>query len=532
MVDTFILGNEQIPPANLLERLCKRLLTAADESREDADPGMIGDGMMGDGVDLALLLDQLPDALYIKDRASRFIFANASTGRGRSPFFGAALIGKTDFDVLDEKAAALCYLSEQHVMESGAAIEAREEKVVFLDGKELWLSTSKMPLRSTDGTIVGLIGLSRDISERKRREELRHGHARLLEMIARGQPLQPVLDALVRLAEAELDGIRMSILTLDPSGGRLRNAASSSLSPAFMEMVDGIEVGPSVGSCGTAAWRRSAVIVSDVTTDPLWSDYRGIGQAGGFRGCWSIPILGTGGRLLGTLGFYSVEPREPTEDELELAGMVTDIAGIAIERAEVESRIRFMAHHDPLTGLPNRALFWSQFNDLLRDAAAAHAMETDNADGQGHREIAVAYIDLDNFKQVNDTLGHAAGDEVLMTLAKRMAGCIGAGDLLVRLGGDEFAVVLADDKQPSLDCSGEAMSARTVIGRLECLRAAIAEPLAVAGRAVTATCSMGVAFYPADGTDPDALLAKADRAMYGAKECGRDALHVAAATGI
>ncbi len=94
--------------------------------------------------------------------------------------------------------------------------------------------------------------------------------------------------------------------------------------------------------------------------------------------------------------------------------MVTDIAGIAMERAEAERRIQFMAHHDPLTGLPNRSLFWSQFGDLLREAEAAAT------GGDRQQKLAVAYVDLDNFKQINDTLGHAAGDQVLKTLASRM----------------------------------------------------------------------------------------------------------------
>jgi diguanylate cyclase (GGDEF)-like protein/PAS domain S-box-containing protein len=531
MVDTFsqghdIPGNGQALSANLLEQLCNRLLTASGESRDEIDPDPHPDPMR-DGVDIARILDQLPDAFYMKDCSGRFIFANAATGRGRSPLSGADLIGKTDFDVLEGRVAAISYLAEQEVMQSGVAIEAREEKIAFQGGEEVWLSTSKMPLRSADGTVIGLIGLSRDISERKRREELRHGHARLLEMIARGQPLERVLDALVRLAEAELDGIRMTILTVDPvmgSGcGRLRNAASASLAPAFLEMVDGIAIGPSSGSCGTAAWRREAVIVRDVMEDPLWQDFRDVARVGGFRACWSTPILTGEDRLLGTLGFYCTEAREPTEDELELARMATDIAGIAIERAETESRIRFMAHHDPLTGLANRALFWSQFDDLLQRTEAAVKA------GSGPSKIAVSYVDLDNFKQINDTLGHAAGDDVLKTLAARMRACIGPGDLLVRLGGDEFAVVVVEDNQPGLDCSGEPMRSGAALSRLKCLRAAIAEPISVDGKPVAATGSMGVAFYPQDGLTLDALLAEADRAMYGAKECGRDALHVATA---
>jgi diguanylate cyclase (GGDEF)-like protein len=189
--------------------------------------------------------------------------------------------------------------------------------------------------------------------------------------------------------------------------------------------------------------------------------------------------------------------------------MATDIAGIAIERHRNEARIHHMAHHDPLTGLPNRALFWAQFSRTLHEAQ------------RERRKVTVAYIDLDNFKTINDTLGHAAGDEVLRSLAVRMGNCIRASDLLVRLGGDEFAIVFSN---PGHDELG-------VIRRLQQLRAAVAEPLEIEGQNLVATCSMGVAFFPQDGATPEALLARADKAMYEAKNMGRDTLRVSAGDG-
>jgi diguanylate cyclase (GGDEF)-like protein len=166
-----------------------------------------------------------------------------------------------------------------------------------------------------------------------------------------------------------------------------------------------------------------------------------------------------------------------------------------------------MAHHDPLTGLPNRALFWAQFNRSLVEAR------------RENRKVVVVYIDLDNFKPVNDTLGHAAGDEVLKVLASRIASSIRASDLVVRLGGDEFAVVFSN---PGHD-------EEALLRRLRDLRAAISRPIAIEGDSITVTCSMGVAFFPRDGETPESLLAAADRAMYEAKEAGRDTLCISAA---
>ncbi|SMF47743.1 PAS domain S-box-containing protein/diguanylate cyclase (GGDEF) domain-containing protein [Xaviernesmea oryzae] len=489
--------------ADPLEELCNRLLRVATESDIDFDVALVTREL-----ETRTLLDHLPDFIYVKDRRSRFIFANAAAARNGKFHIGSDMTGKTDFDFLDHGTARELFAVEQEIMSTGVAVEGREERVKLADGRVLWLTTSKMPLRNADGQIVGLVGISRDITERKRQDDRRHGHARLLEMIARGQPLQAVLDALVRTAEDELDGITASVLFLE--GDRLRHGAATRLPPAYVKLIDGIRIGPEVGSCGTAAWRRSPVFVKDVLADPLWQDYRELAIRFGFRSCWSTPILAPDGRVLGTFGLYSDSPREPTDLELELTAMATDIAGIAIERARNEERIRHMAHHDPLTGLPNRTLFWAQFGRTLHEAH------------RESRKVTVAYIDLDNFKRINDTLGHAAGDEVLKTLASRMEGCIRASDLLVRLGGDEFAIVFSN---PNHDETG-------VVRRLQDLRAAIASPVVIEGKSIIATCSMGIAFFPQDGDTPETLLARADRAMYEAKDMGRNRLCVSAGEGV
>ena len=452
------------------------------------------------------LLDQLPDFISIKDRRGRFVFANEAVCRATDLSDYSDLLGKTDFDVFASETANRLFAMEQLVMESGVAVEKHEEYLVRKDGKTFWLSISKTALRNSAGQIVGLVSVSRDVSERKRQEELRHGHARLLEMIARGQPLAAVLDALVRLVERQLHDVKGAVMLLDEDGRHLSGGAAPGLSPAYVQLIDGLEIGPRRGSCGTAAWLSAPVTVSDVQVDPLWEQYRELGSLFGFRSCWSMPIVASEARVLGTFALYSPTAREPTRPEQELMAMATDLAGIAIERAESERRIRHLAHHDPLTGLPNRTLFWSQFSRILHEAR------------RENRKVTVAYLDLDNFKTINDTLGHGAGDEVLRTLAGRMSRCIRANDLIVRLGGDEFAIVFSN---PDHDQSG-------VLRRLDRLRNLIADPVMVNEAVINATCSMGVAFFPEDGEAAEDLLASADHAMYAAKELGRDRLSVSA----
>jgi diguanylate cyclase (GGDEF)-like protein/PAS domain S-box-containing protein len=452
------------------------------------------------------LLDQLSDFISIKDRQSRYIFTNQAACRVVGIDDCSVLLGKSDFDLFPSATAEQFYRLEQAVMESGTAIEKREERIVLRDGRVLWLSMSKSALRNGAGEIVGVVDVSRDITERKRQEDLRHGHARLLEMIARGQPLETVLDALVRLVEAQLYDLKGAVMLLEDDGVHLTGGSAPSLPPAYVSLIDGVGIGECRGSCGTAAWSRETVIVKDVQTDPLWADFRELGTLFGFRSCWSTPIIGAEARVLGTFALYSPSVRGATALELELMNMATDLAGIAIERAESERRIRHLAHHDPLTGLPNRTLFWSQFSRTLHEAR------------RENRKVTVAYVDLDNFKAINDTLGHAAGDEVLKTLSGRMACCIRASDLIVRLGGDEFAIVFSN---PDGDRSG-------VLRRLDKLRTLVSEPVRVEGASIVATCSMGVAFYPEDGELAEDLLASADQAMYESKELGRDRLTVSA----
>src|SRR5438128_4123035 len=145
----------------------------------------------------------------------------------------------------------------------------------------------------------------------RRSEALLAGEKRLLEMIARGESRAFILDALCRLVEELASGSLSSILLLDPNK-RLRHGAAPSLPNPYNAAIDGLAIGPSTGSCGTAAYRAEPVIVSDIATDPLWADYRDLALAHGLRACWSTPIQSSDGTVLGTFAIYYREPRSPT----------------------------------------------------------------------------------------------------------------------------------------------------------------------------------------------------------------------------
>ena len=177
---------------------------------------------------------------------------------------------------------------------------------------------------------------AKERGERKRAEALLSEEKRLLEMIAKGNSLSMILDALCRLVEELSKDSLCSILLLDPDGNRLWHGAAPSLPKSYIDAIDGAFIGPAAGSCGTAAYLKKPVIVSDIAQDPLWADYRDLALPHGLRACWSTPVLASDGRVLGTFAIYSREPRSPTAQQQNIIEQITDLASIAIERKRAE----------------------------------------------------------------------------------------------------------------------------------------------------------------------------------------------------
>jgi PAS domain S-box-containing protein len=217
------------------------------------------------------------------------------------------------------------------------------------DGQYRWFLTRALPLRDELGNIVKWYGTATDIEDRKGTEMLLGGEKRLLEMIAKGDSRALILDALCRFVEELAKGCFSSILLLDPNTNRLRHGAAPSLPAEYAEAIDGIVIGPSVGSCGTAAYRKQPVIVSDIATDPLWADFRELALAHGLRACWSTPILSSTGKVLGTFAIYYREPRSPTPQDHNVIEQITHLASIALERDQAEEALSEQARLLDLT---------------------------------------------------------------------------------------------------------------------------------------------------------------------------------------
>jgi signal transduction histidine kinase len=204
----------------------------------------------------------------------------------------------------------------------------------------LWTRITGRPLRDASGELLGGVVVCRNLTRVKEEEFFRAGQSRVLEMIAADAPLSQVLTELVLLMEAQAEGLRCSILLLNRDGKHVRHGAAPNLPEAYVKAVDGAPIGPRNGSCGTAMFTRKPVVVEDVMTDPLWTDYREFAQICGLRACWSTPILSSQGDVLGSFAMYREEKRGPRPEEDRLTNIATHIAGIAIERQRQHEILR------------------------------------------------------------------------------------------------------------------------------------------------------------------------------------------------
>jgi diguanylate cyclase (GGDEF)-like protein/PAS domain S-box-containing protein len=333
----------------------------------------------------------------------------------------------------------------------------------------------------------------------RKRLELQSGNERsVLELLARGESLPALLSHLAGSYEAMYPGMLCSVLLLSQDGRHLVHGAAPSLPAAYCKAIDGTAIGENTGSCGTAACTRKTVIVTDIAHDPLWEDYKELALENGLAACWSVPILSTQGQVLGTFALYYSAPRSPQAAEMAALERGAHLASLAIERAQSEARIVKLANFDTLTGLPNQM--------LLKDRIA-HAMSMSQ---RGAAQMAVLFLDLDHFKNINDTLGHRIGDELLIQLAARLKALLREEDTLSRLGGDEFILVLT-----AINADGAAHVAEKVL-------ATVAQAYHIDQFELVVTPSVGIAMYPSDGTDFDRLYQSADVAMYRAKMDGRN----------
>ena len=280
------------------------------------------------------LIEISPDAIYVVDANGICVLGNRA---------GAQLAGIPQDELVGTPVADTYLLEERHMfrerlekLRTGGTLRF-ERKFVRKNGETVPVEVSVSAIRG--GYFQAIL---RDISERKRAEALLAGEKRLLEMIATGVALKEILNALCQIIEEQRPGTLASVLLLNPDGVHLNSVAGPSLPKEWTQQMEALPIGPCAGSCGTAAYRRTQVIVSDIASDALWNvpEHRAAALKHGLRASWSNPVLSSKGKVLGTFCMYYREPRTPTSRDLELIELAAHLVRVAIERDRAEEALR------------------------------------------------------------------------------------------------------------------------------------------------------------------------------------------------
>lgn len=401
---------------------------------------------------LSAVMEGTTDALWVKNPDGVYQMINGPGARMLGQTVESVL-GRTERDLFVSESADAVRERDLDVLTTG---ETRTEETVStsLDGVTRYYTTTRAPLRNSSGTVIGVIGVSRDITERKRAENVARADADRLRLVM--QQLPGVLWATDReLTCTSVSGAGLAALRLIP------------------DQVIGKSVADQLGR------RESGTPLVGASRHAL------AGHSSSFE-------LTVAERVFQT----HMEPlRDGSGDVTGTLGLAMDVT----ERKRLEEQLIHQAFHDPLTGLANRALF--------RDRVS-HAIARAARDGAVRERIAVIFLDLDDFKKVNDSLGHAEGDRLLTLIASRLRNATRESDTVARLGGDEFAILL--------EGVGDDSETLAVVGRVtDCTSA----PAVLSSTEVTPRASVGLA-YVAPGDTADDLLRNADVAMYRAKEIG------------
>ncbi|WID99968.1 EAL domain-containing protein (plasmid) [Bosea vestrisii] len=315
----------------------------------------------------------------------------------------------------------------------------------------------------------------------------------ILEMIAKGEALEATTDRLCREIELHLPGVWCSVLRVERNG-LLYPLAGPSFPDAYTALLEGLMIGPQVGSCGSAAYLGAGVAVTDIASDPRWVDFKDPVLALGLRACWSSPIQAADGTVLGTFAFYFPEKRGPTPRERKVVASCASLCAIALERHQRVIERERRAFVDVLTDLPNRAGFDGALERLPCAEPGAWALLA---------------LDLDNLKTINDTFGHATGDALLQTIASRVSDIV-APDRVFRVGGDEFVVILQ---------GAEAIGDIERVAQR--IREALAVPAECSGHMILPRATIGGAVLSPEDADATSVRDHADYALYDAKDNGR-----------
>jgi diguanylate cyclase (GGDEF)-like protein/PAS domain S-box-containing protein len=421
------------------------------------------------------LLSGINEAVYFKDRDSRFLLVSRGVVRHQTDHLTRIgslgdvelspedFVGKTDLDLVDAPLALAWIAEEQRIMETGEPIVDVLERDDSFDSQGGWFRTSKAPLRDDDGTIIGTFGISRDVTDQVKAEQ---------ELLRREAQLRAVLDSSPDAIACYNQELRYEMV----------NAKAVALLGAAPEQVVGrtdAELGRPPEIVAPLLEGLKRVLGSKAMCEVEYSTH-----AGGTTNWWHVRLV----------------------PQLTVDGAVSGVITATRDLTELKAAQSVLAHqalHDPLTGLANRLALIDRLNHALADL------------GRNSGRIALLFIDLDNFKLINDVRGHDVGDRLLVEMASRLTRATRRTDTVARLGGDEFVVLL-----DHLSAGDDAHLRATRI------LSSLSKPFVHRGVKLALTASIGVVVTADPRSNAGDLLRDADVAMYRAKEKGRDRIEL------
>ncbi|RDJ99100.1 sensor domain-containing protein [Paraburkholderia lacunae] len=441
---------------------------------------------------LSLAVNETDTAIVVTDPDGTTIYVNDGFTR---------MLGYTQADMQGKVPSAIVtgrYTDEEtlaYVRERVMARDSFRAEILVYDrlGKPLWISAVVNAVKNRHGECTSMVGVWTDITHTKMHEVLQH---KVLHAMAREAPIFNVMLLICLEVERIAPEVIVSIRCLDKEQ-KLRILGAPSLPGHYVKAIDGVVLGHEIGGREVPGLEGQLVTFAEQPATSFWGRQKELAQSCGLATYWWHTITSSDGRTLGTLAFYFRESRHPDNLHRRLADVSLDLGSLALEREASKDNIRRLAYYDSLTGLPNRSALMALTESLIADATRK---------GQ---TLALLFLDLDRFKQVNDTFGHSAGDTLLCGVARRIEACMFESDLVGRLAGDEFVIVLTpcDAEEAALRCAS--------------IMAKLSEPIMVGSMTITPTASVGIALFPQHGNDVHTLLLHADSAMYRAKSAGQ-----------
>ena len=358
------------------------------------------------------------------------------------------------------------------------------------DGTPFWNELVIQPLRDEAGTLLFYIGLQLDVTNRKQTEALFLVQQEIYQGIDKGYALTILLQKICDLAESFFQqGTKCSVLLVDEDE-RLVVAAAKSLPTEFNQAIHGRKIGPNAGSCGTAAYIKKPVIVTDIATDPLWTNYKDIALPHDLRACWSMPILTSDNKIVGTFATYFSTINKPRAVDLEFIQRLIPLISLSVKNAEHQDEILRLAYIDSDTDLPNRHYFTNELKDILI----------------ARKNGCIAILEPSEFAKIVDIYGRHAGDDLIKQLGQRIRRtCKGTHDVIARFASSALIFVSV---LPLKDVESYAAKIAQIA----------TDPFLVADAEVFVTLKMGVTTFTKQDNSADELIRYADTALSDAKK--------------